>query len=122
MDFNGFNGQEDKNTNSFRCPSSIKLKYFTKFNYSASIANWIEFMPTPSIFTNLLYISFWLPTIFSNAFEESAQKAARSPSRRGKYLNLIVTPESLQTFYNSRTVVLFPLQYLIPQIIQVILI
>jgi hypothetical protein len=31
--------------------------------------------------------------IFSNAFEESAQKAARSPSRRGKYFNLIAMPK-----------------------------
>jgi hypothetical protein len=44
--------------------------------------------------------------IFSNAFEESAQKAARSPSRRGKYLNLIGTPDISSNFYqlkNSRT-------------------
>ena len=26
----GFNEQEEKNTNSFRCRSNIKLKYFTK--------------------------------------------------------------------------------------------
>ena len=28
------------------------------------ITGWIEFMPAPSIFTNLLYISFWFPICF----------------------------------------------------------
>jgi len=61
--------------------------------------------------------------IFLNAFEESAQKAARSPSRRGKYLNLIETPDiSSNSLTTSRTVVLFPPQYLKSQTIQVILI
>ena len=54
--------------------------------------------------------------IFSNNFEKFAQKAARYPSRRGEYLNLIGTPEvSSKLFINSRTVVLSPLQCLIFQ-------
>jgi hypothetical protein len=56
----------------------------------------------------LMFLSVF-QLIFSNAFEESGQKAARSPSRRDKNLNLIVTPDTSSNLCNSsKTVVLFP--------------
>jgi hypothetical protein len=66
-------------------------------------------MPSPSILEIFFMFLSVFQLIISNAFEESAQKAARSPSRRGKYLNLIGTPDiSSNLLTNSRTVVLFP--------------
>ena len=41
--------------------TQYRLIYLLKFNYSASITSWIEFMPAPSILTNVFYVSFWFP-------------------------------------------------------------
>jgi hypothetical protein len=42
------------------------------------------------------------------AFDALAQKIARSPSRRGKYLNLIKIPDTFSKFFtNSKTVIGF---------------
>ncbi len=86
-----------------------RLIYLLKFNYSHSITSWIEvYASAKYLHKSLLFLSVF-QLIISNAFEESAQKAARSPSRRGKYLNLIVTPDVSSNFLStSRTVVLFP--------------